>query len=73
MRPAWVEVNVEALKNNIRNLKSCLTEGVDFMGVIKADAYGHGAIKVAEVLIEEGIIGLQLLWLKKESNLGKTI
>lgn len=55
MRPTWIEVNIEALKNNIRNLKSCLSQGVSFMGVIKADAYGHGVEKVAQVLIEEGI------------------
>lgn len=55
MRPTWIEVNAEALRKNIRNLQSCLSQGVNFMGVIKADAYGHGVKKVAEVLIEEGI------------------
>lgn len=55
MRPAWVEIDIKALRNNIKSLKNCLDDDVDFMGVIKADAYGHGAIKVAEVLMEEDI------------------
>lgn len=55
MRPAWVEVNLSAVKENIRNLKKCTAQNADFMGVIKANAYGHGAAKVAEVLISEGV------------------
>lgn len=55
MRPAWIEVDLNALKKNIRNLKKCTAQGAGFMGVIKADAYGHGAAKVAEALIEEGV------------------
>ena len=55
MRPAWIEVDLVALRKNIRNLKSCTQEGADFMGVIKADAYGHGAVKTAETLISEGV------------------
>ena len=55
MRSAWIEVNTNALRFNIRSLESCLDEDVDFMAVIKADAYGHGAVKVAEVLAEEGV------------------
>lgn len=51
----WVEINVDALRQNIRNLKKCTAENADFMGVIKADAYGHGAKKVAEVLVSEGV------------------
>lgn len=55
MRPAWIEVDITALKKNIRNLKKCTAEDVEFMGVIKADAYGHGALKVAQVLREENV------------------
>lgn len=55
MRAAWLEINTNALRKNIRNLKKCIDNDVEFMGVIKADAYGHGAIKVSEILMEEGI------------------
>jgi len=55
MRPAWIEIDLNALRKNIRNLKACVSKNADFMGVIKADGYGHGAIKVAEILKQEGI------------------
>lgn len=55
MRPAWVEIDLSALRKNIRNLKKCTATNADFMGVIKADGYGHGAIKVAEVLQQENV------------------
>ena len=55
MRPAWIEIDLNALKKNIRNLKACVSKNADFMGVIKADGYGHGAIKMAEVLKQEGV------------------
>jgi len=55
VRPAWIEIDISALRKNIRNLKKCVSGNADFMGVIKADGYGHGAIKVAEVLRQEGV------------------
>lgn len=54
IRPAWVEVNVSNLKHNIKNIKA-KAEGRQIIGVIKADAYGHGSVKVAEVLRENGV------------------
>ncbi len=54
IRPAWVEVNLSNLDFNIKNIKQ-KANGKEVIGVIKADAYGHGAVKVAEVLRENGI------------------
>ena len=39
---SWVEVNVDALQQNARALRSLCAQGTSFMGVVKADAYGHG-------------------------------
>lgn len=55
MRPAWIEVDIKALRKNIRSLKKCTAGNTEFMGVIKADAYGHGVLKVAEVLRDENV------------------
>jgi len=55
MRPAWVEIDMNAFRKNIRNLKSCTAKNVEFMGVIKADGYGHGAVRLAEVLDQESV------------------
>ncbi|MGP1569491.1 MAG: alanine racemase [Eubacteriales bacterium] len=53
-RPAWVEVNLSNLDFNIKNIKK-KANGKEIIGVIKADAYGHGSVKVAEVLRENGV------------------
>lgn len=71
MRPAWAEVSIEALKFNIRSLKSCIDKDIDFMGVIKADAYGHGVIKVAQVLVEEGVKRFAVIMVEEAIELRK--
>ena len=42
------------IARNYRNVCSVVGPGVDVLGVVKADAYGHGAIEVARVLVGEG-------------------
>ncbi len=51
---AWAEVDLGAIAHNVNEIKRCLKPGVKLMGVVKADAYGHGAFQVAQVLIENG-------------------
>lgn len=51
---AWVEIDVGALAHNVRQLKSFLSAGTDLMAVVKADAYGHGAVTVAETVLQAG-------------------
>jgi alanine racemase len=51
---AWVEINLSAIKHNVKELKSLLAPETALMAVVKADAYGHGAIAVAKTVIEAG-------------------
>jgi alanine racemase len=53
-RPTWVEVSRSALGNNLRLLRSYLRPGVQFMAVVKANAYGHGAPETAQTLQDAG-------------------
>ncbi len=55
LRPAWIEINLDNLKKNIKNIKKIIKDKSEIMGVIKADGYGHGAVKIAEVLRQENI------------------
>lgn len=55
MLTAWAEVNLEAIRSNVRFMKEKLSPNTQFMGVIKADGYGHGAVATAKVLQEEGV------------------
>lgn len=51
---AWIEIDLNAIKHNIRELKSLLFPKTALMAVVKADAYGHGAVTVAKTVIEAG-------------------
>lgn len=50
IRPAWVEVNLSNVDYNIKSIKAKVGEDKDIIGVIKADGYGHGSVKMAEML-----------------------
>lgn len=46
----WAEIDLSAIEHNYRAIRASLQQGVKFLGVVKADAYGHGAVRVAEML-----------------------
>jgi len=46
-RPTWVEVNLSAIQNNIVKLKKNLNKDTKILAVVKANAYGHGMVKVS--------------------------
>ena len=46
----WAEVNLANLEHNYRALRAMLVPGCRFLGVVKANAYGHGAVQVAQRL-----------------------
>lgn len=49
------EIHLEHLRFNIQSMKKRLGDNTPVMAVIKADAYGHGAVPLARVLMEEGV------------------
>ena len=46
----WLEIDLDAIEHNVREIRRVLPEGCRFLGVVKADAYGHGAVPVARRL-----------------------
>ena len=54
-RATRAEINLKAFKHNLQNLKTALGSKTDIMAVIKADAYGHGALPCAKAAIESGV------------------
>ena len=56
-RPAAVYVNLAAIKHNLKEEQQQLKPGQKLFAVIKANAYGHGAVKVAQAAIEVGVDG----------------
>ncbi len=53
MRPTWADVDLAVIKRNIRELKKLVSPAL-FCAVVKADAYGHGAIPVARAAVDAG-------------------
>ena len=50
----WAEIGLDDLKHNYYAIRRHLPEGCRFMGVVKADAYGHGDVAVSRLLQEAG-------------------
>lgn len=57
MRPAWLEINLDSLAHNLNLLRS-RAANVPAIGVVKANAYGHGAVEVGRELVRLGVWGL---------------
>ena len=55
---AWLEINPLALIHNIQQLRSLLSPTTELMAVVKANAYGHGAILVAQTALKYGVTSL---------------
>lgn len=56
LRPRVVaEVNLDALKHNYKQIRGHVPHEVEIMAIVKADAYGHGAVEVSKLLQEEGV------------------
>lgn len=53
-RPTWAEIDAQAIQSNIRALRRPLDPRARFMAVVKAEAYGHGALGVAAAALEAG-------------------
>lgn len=51
---AWIEIDEGAIAHNIRELKKLLAPGTALMAVVKADGYGHGAVRVSQIVLEAG-------------------
>lgn len=56
LRPTWAQINLSALKNNILKIKEIIGPESKLLLVIKADAYGHGALPIAEFIEKEKIV-----------------
>ncbi len=54
MRPAWIEVHLEAVKQNIRSIKSVVGDKTQVMAVTKANGYGHGLIEISRSSLQAG-------------------
>lgn len=52
-RPTWAEIDLTAIRNNLRCIKKATNPGTKIMASVKANAYGHGVKAVSRVCLEE--------------------
>ena len=69
LRPAWTEIDLGKLRRNLQLIRGDLPKHVRLMAVVKDEAYGHGALDVARVAVEEGAWGFGLSTLEEAMHL----
>ncbi|HHT9110287.1 MAG TPA: alanine racemase, partial [Candidatus Brocadiaceae bacterium] len=62
-RPTWVEIDLGALRHNVLAIKKWVGPSVKILGIVKADAYGHGDYEAGAVLLNHGVemLGIAIL------------
>jgi alanine racemase len=68
-RPTWVEISLDALQHNFHSFRQLIPANIEIMAVVKADAYGHGAVAVAKEVIENGASYLAVAFLDEALEL----
>ncbi|HEY5043135.1 MAG TPA: alanine racemase [Verrucomicrobiae bacterium] len=69
LRPAWTEIDLGKLRRNLQLIRRDLPQAVKLLAVVKDEAYGHGALDVARVAVEEGAWGFGLSTLEEAMTL----
>jgi len=66
---SWAEIDLDILAENMREIRRITSPKAEIMGVVKADAYGHGAIQTSKVLLENGATRLAVSMLDEAIEL----
>ncbi len=68
---AWAEIDLDAIAYNTREIKKLAGKRVEMMGVVKADAYGHGVLEVVRTLLDNGVTQLAVSMLDEAIQIRK--
>lgn len=69
MRPAWAEININALIHNMKEIRRVTSPNASIMAVVKANAYSHGTAQIAPYLLENGADRLAVAFLDEALEL----
>lgn len=69
--PAWAEINIDNVIHNIKEIRR-VAKSKEIISVVKADAYGHGAVELAPILLENGADRLAVALLSEALQLRKS-
>lgn len=65
----WAEVNLDSLAENMRNIRRITSPSAKVLAVVKADAYGHGALEAAQTVLKNGASCLAVACLSEAKQL----
>lgn len=68
---AWAEIDLDIIAQNVREIKKLTGKRVEMMGVVKADAYGHGVLEVVRTLLDNGVTQLAVSMLDEAIQIRK--
>jgi alanine racemase len=71
LNPAWEEINLDNLIHNIREIRR-IAKSKEIISVVKADAYGLGALEIAPILLENGANRLAVALLSEALELRRS-
>ena len=54
-RITWIEIDLAAIAHNLKDIKRKVGNDIKILAIVKADAYGHGAVKVSQTLVDNGV------------------
>lgn len=69
VRPVWAEINLDHLAHNIRQFQNLVGSETQIMAVVKAGAYGHGAVEVSKAALQAGASRLAVAFLEEAVEL----
>jgi len=70
--PTWVEINLDAIANNVKNIKKLIGKKKELMAVVKGNAYGHDILEIASVVLNNGATRLAVARLEEGIFLRKS-
>jgi alanine racemase len=68
-RPTWIDIDLDALIHNYNQAQSFCSAGQRLLAVVKADAYGHGAVPVCKTLAAQGVTDFAVATLEEALEL----
>lgn len=69
--PTWVEINLDAIAQNVKNIKKLIGERSELMAVVKGNAFGHDILEVPSVVLNNGATRIAVARLEEGISLRK--
>lgn len=71
-RPVWAEIDLKAIEHNIDEIRNLVGQEKKIMAIVKANAYGHGALEVSRTCLSKGVDSFAVATLEEAYQLRKS-